>query len=128
MFWLVEIDNAVADGTLSKEAGAELKRRGRQSMVDYAINVALFAGVLMVLGGTAAWLQDRLALAAVGSVLALLGAAALVVGGARTRLVANATAIIGTTLAFGASTGPARGSRPSAGKQPAPQDQGNGQG
>ncbi len=103
MLWLVDIDSAVADKTLGEDAGAELKRRARQSMINYAVNLALFAGVLMVLGGAAAWLEDRRALAALGFGIAVLGAAALVGGGPQIRLVANAAAIIGVTLALGAS-------------------------
>ena len=102
MQWLVDIDTAVADGTLTDDAGAVLKRRAKEAMVDFAINIALFAGVLMVIGGTAVWLEDRLALAALGAALAAAGTLTLVTGGPRVRLVANATAFIGATLAMGA--------------------------
>jgi hypothetical protein len=56
----------------------------------------------MVIGGAVYWLKDRLTLAALGAALAVVGTAMLVRGGARMRLVANATAIIGATLAIGA--------------------------
>lgn len=102
MQWLVDIDSAVADGTLTLTTGAELKRRAREAMVNYAINLALFAGILMVIGGTAYWLEDRRALAALGAALAFLGTLALISGGPRLRLVANAAAVIGATLAIGA--------------------------
>ncbi|MEX2648035.1 MAG: hypothetical protein WD673_03375 [Alphaproteobacteria bacterium] len=102
MRWLVDIDSAVADGTLTPEAGIELKRRARAAMVGYAINLALFAGVVMVIAGAAAWLKDRQALAALGVALAAVGTFTLIRGGPRVRLVANAAAIIGATLAMGA--------------------------
>lgn len=105
MQWLVDIDTAVEDGTLTVDAAGELKRRAREAMVGYAINLALFAGVVMVIGGTAAWLEDLRALAALGAALAAMGTLALVRGGSRLRLVANATAIIGATLAIGALAG-----------------------
>lgn len=100
MRWLVDIDTAVSDGTLTIDAGRELKRRARDAMVGYAINLALFAGVLMVIGGAAAWLEDRRALAALGAALAAVGTLALVRGGPQVRLVADATAMIGATLAI----------------------------
>jgi len=103
MKWLVDIDTAVTDGILSIDTGGELKRRAREAMVGYAINLALFAGVLMVIGGAVAWLEDRRALAALGGVLAALGTIVLLRGGSRVQLVANATAIIGATLAIGAA-------------------------
>ena len=102
MQWLVDIDAAVADGTFTADAGGELKRRARAAMVAYAINLALFGGVVMVIGGAAAWLEDRRALAALGAALAAAGSLALVRGGPGARLVANATALIGATLALGA--------------------------
>jgi hypothetical protein len=103
MQWLVDIDAAVADGTLTVSVGGELKRRAREVMVGAAINCALFAGVLMVVGGAATWLEDRRALAALGVALAAAGTLMLLRGGPRVRLVANAAAIIGATLAIGAS-------------------------
>jgi hypothetical protein len=102
MQWLVDIDTALADGTLTETAGGELKRRARDAMVSYAINLALFAGVLMVIGGAATLLEDRWALVGLGTALAAVGTLTLVWGGPRVRLVANATAIIGATLAIGA--------------------------
>ena len=104
MQWLVDIDTAVADGILTVDSGGELKRRARDAMIAYAINLALFAGVAMVIGGAAAWLEDRRALGALGAVLTLFGTLTLLHGGPRVRLVANATAIIGVTLAIGAFT------------------------
>ena len=102
MQWLVDIDTAVVDGILTVDSGGELKRRAREAMVAYAINLALFAGIMMVIGGAAAWLEDRRALGALGAALAVFGTLTLVYGGPRVRLVANATAIIGVTLAIGA--------------------------
>jgi hypothetical protein len=104
MQWLVDIDAAVADGTLTVGAGGELKRRSREAMVGSAINLALFAGVLMVVGGAMAWLQDRRIIAALGAALAAAGTLTLLRGGPRVRLVANATAIIGAALAIHATT------------------------
>lgn len=102
MQWLVNIDRAVADGTISADAGAKLKRLAREAMVDYAINLALFAGIVMVIGGTVAWFGDPWTLTGLGVAIAGVGAIVLVQGGPRLRLVANATAIIGITLAIGA--------------------------
>ena len=101
MRWLVDIDAAISDGTITSVAGTELKRRAREAMVSYAINLALFAGVIMVIGGAAVWLDDRRALAALGIGLTVVGLLALARGGPRVRLVANATTIIGVTLAVG---------------------------
>jgi hypothetical protein len=102
MRWLVDIDAAIEDDTLTAEAGAELKRRARGTMIDFAINLVLFAGVVMVIAGAATWLKDRLTLATLGAVVAAVGIFAIIVGGTRLRLMANATAMIGVTLAVGA--------------------------
>jgi hypothetical protein len=104
MRWLVDLDTAVKDGTLTADTAQELKLRAREAMVSYAINLALFAGVVMVIGGTVVWIKDHTARAVVGSVLASIGALALVRGGSGLRIVANATAIIGAALAVGALT------------------------
>jgi hypothetical protein len=100
----VDIDAAIEDKLLTTEAGAVLKRRAREVMVDFAINLVLFAGVAMVIAGAATWLQDRRILTALGAGIAALGIFAVIQGGMRVRLVANATAIIGITLAVGALT------------------------
>ena len=57
MRWLVDIDAAIVDDTLTAEAGAELKRRARGAMIDFAINLVLFTGVVMLIAGAATWLD-----------------------------------------------------------------------
>ena len=73
MFWLVDLDHALAEGTVTASAAAALKKRAREALVAGAINAALFAGVIMVIGGTAAWLGDNRTLAALGAALAVIG-------------------------------------------------------
>ncbi|MGI9523212.1 MAG: hypothetical protein ACR2PG_16370 [Hyphomicrobiaceae bacterium] len=100
MQWLVDLDRAVKDGTLTADGARELKQRARETMVSYAINLALFAGIVMVIGGTVTWLEDNIARSAIGVALTTAGAITLLRGGARLQIVANATAIIGATLAI----------------------------
>ena len=104
MRWLVDLDTAVKDGTLTADRARELKLRASEAIVSYAINLALFAGVVMVIGGTVVWIKDHTARAVIGSALASIGALALVRGGSDLKIVANATAIIGAALAVGALT------------------------
>lgn len=104
MQWPVDIDAAEADGTLSGTTANELKRRARETMISYAVNLALFVGVAMVIGGAAFWLEDRVKLTVLGLVLAVIGIGVLLSGHKSVRIIANATAMIGTTLALGAAT------------------------
>lgn len=103
MQWLVDIDQAVEDGVISAAAGETLKRRGRENMIAYAIGLALSAGVVMVVGGAAFLLDDARALLALGAALCGLGLWALLKGGGRLAIVANAAAVIGAALALGAA-------------------------
>lgn len=98
MPWLVDLDAAVADRLLDPSSAAELKRRAREEIVETAVNIALFLGVVMVIGGAVEWLKDRLALAFLGFALTVAGAVLLLRLGPRTKLVANATAAIGAAL------------------------------
>lgn len=103
MQWLVDIDQAVEDGVIDAGAGEALKARGREGMIGYAIGLGLCAGVAMVIGGAAFLLKDERALLALGAALAGLGFWALLRGGERWRIPANAAAIIGAALALGAA-------------------------
>jgi hypothetical protein len=103
MKWLVDLDEAAADGTITGDASRQLKLRAREAMVAYAINLALFVGIVMVIGGAVVWLDDRRALSGLGLVLTIFGMVALLRGNPVVRIVANATAIIGSTLAVGAA-------------------------
>ncbi|MEJ2125666.1 MAG: hypothetical protein P8Y67_10855 [Alphaproteobacteria bacterium] len=94
MRWLVDIDAAIEDDTLTAEAGAELKRRARGTTIDFAINLVLFAGIVMVIAGAATWLEDRLTLAARGAVVAAIGIFAIIEGGTRLRLMCKSQGLI----------------------------------
>ncbi|CCQ72928.1 hypothetical protein [Magnetospira sp. QH-2] len=104
MQWLVDLDRATADGTLSMAGADHLKQKAREAMIAHAINLALFAGVLMVIGGTIAFIPDRWALTMLGGFLTLSAAFLLLTAGPMFRLVANATGFIGAALAVGALT------------------------
>ena len=104
MKWLVDVDAAEAEGVITSNTAGELKRRAREAMVSYAINLALFAGIVMVIGGAVVWLEDRPALSVLGLGLTGIGLLVLRLGNPNVRLVANATAIIGASLAVGAAT------------------------
>ena len=104
MKWLVDVDAAEAEGVITSNTAGELKRRAREAMVSYAINLALFAGIVMVIGGAVVWLDDRPALSVLGLGLTGIGLLVLRLGNPNVRLVANATAIIGASLAVGAAT------------------------
>jgi len=99
MFWLVDLDHALAEGTVTASAAAALKKRAREALVAGAINAALFAGVIMVIGGTAAWLGDNRTLAALGAALAVIGVLAILSGNQLLQFISNAVAIIGVSLA-----------------------------
>lgn len=102
MQWLVNIDEAVADGVIDADAGEALKKRGREGMISYAIGLALSIGVVMVIGGLSLLLQDARALTALGAVLTGLGVWGLLQDASRRlALLANAAAVIGAALALG---------------------------
>jgi len=105
MQWLVDIEGAVADGLLTREAAAELKGRARSLTAEYAVNLLFFAGIVMVVAGVAYRLRDDSgALAALGTTVAVLSFACVLWAGRRLRWAANAGAMIGIGLATYAVT------------------------
>jgi len=101
MKYLADTDALVREGVLSAAQAGEIARRAREDMMHFAINIVLFAGILAVIGGMAAFLNDATQVTALGAVVTLAGGAALLRAPVAYRLLSNATAVIGAVMLVG---------------------------
>jgi len=101
MRYLADTDTLVREGVLSPAQAAEIARRAREDMVALAINIVLFAGILAVIGGMAAYLDDPKQFTGLGAAVTLAGAMALLRAPDLYRLLSNATAVIGSVMLVG---------------------------
>ncbi|MDF1715791.1 MAG: hypothetical protein P1U75_03810 [Antarcticimicrobium sp.] len=105
MRYLADTDVLVREGVLSPAQADEIARRAREDMMAFAVNIVLFAGILAVIGGLAAFLEDMAQITALGAVVMLAGAVALLRAPETYRLLSNATAVIGAVLLVGGAVG-----------------------
>lgn len=101
MKYLADTEELIRDGILTVPQAEEIARRSREGMMTLAINIVLFAGILAVIGGMAAYLEDAAQLTGLGALVALAGAGALLVTTEDYRLLANATSVIGAAMLVG---------------------------
>ena len=101
MKYLADTEELIRDGILTQPQATEIARRSREAMISLAINTVLFAGILAVIGGMAAYLEDEAQLTALGAVVTLAGGLALMFVPADYRLLANATSVIGAAMLVG---------------------------
>lgn len=101
MRYLADTDELVRDGVLTPAQAEEIARRAREDMVALAINIVLFTGILAVIGGMAAYLEDAAQFTGLGAVVTAAGALALLRAPEAYRLLSNATAVIGACMLVG---------------------------
>ncbi|TDK41018.1 hypothetical protein [Antarcticimicrobium luteum] len=101
MRYLADTAGLVRDGVLSPMQADEIARRAREDMMGFAVNIVLFTGILAVIGGMAAYLDDAAQFTALGAAVTLAGAAALLRAPEAYRLLSNATAVIGAVMLVG---------------------------
>ncbi|MDK3018011.1 hypothetical protein [Pseudodonghicola flavimaris] len=101
MKYLADTEELIRDGILSEPQAAEIARRSREAMIALAINIVLFCGLLAVIAGMAAYLDDAAQLTLLGAAVTLAGGIALLLAGEAYRLLANATAVIGAAMLVG---------------------------
>ncbi|TDE41182.1 hypothetical protein [Antarcticimicrobium sediminis] len=102
---LANTDELVRDGVLSPDQAEEIARRAREDMMTLAVNIVLFTGILAVIGGMVGFLEDMAQITALGAVVTLAGAVALLRAPEAYRLLSNATAVIGAVLLVGGAVG-----------------------
>ncbi|GHH00042.1 hypothetical protein [Pseudodonghicola xiamenensis] len=101
MKYVIDIDELLADGVIAADQGREIARRAREGMIASAINFLLFCGILAVIAGMAAYVSDAGQLSVLGGGVTVVAGLALFWGRENTRLLANATAVIGAVMLVG---------------------------
>ena len=98
---LVDIEALVRDRVITEGQAKEVRRRGTAEMVTLAVNLLLLTGIVAVVLGTSAFLNDAAAIAMLGAVVLGLGTAGVLWLGPGYRLLTNAAAVIGASMFLG---------------------------
>ncbi|MGF1659849.1 MAG: hypothetical protein ACFCUS_10490 [Rubrimonas sp.] len=98
MRWLVALDEFEADGTISRDQAAAMKRRARADMAAFGINTVYVAGIVAVTLGAILWTSGPLGLTLAGLLIFGAGAAGVARFGERLRVPAHAAVVIGLAL------------------------------
>lgn len=101
MKYLADTEELIRDGVLTPAQAAEIASRSREAMIALAINSVLFAGILAVIAGMAAYLEDVAQLTLLGALVTAAGGLALMTAREDYRLLANATSVIGAAMLVG---------------------------
>jgi len=92
---LVDVDRLVADGVITAEQAAEMRRRSRDSLTKYAINFVLLLGVVLVFLGILGLELGPETVILTGFLVFVLGIASIHKLAARFDVIANAVSLIG---------------------------------
>lgn len=101
MKYIVDTKSLIRDGVISEAQAEEIAQRSRDGMIALAINMMLFCGVLAVVLGAAAYLDDLPQLTMLGAGITVIGAAALYAAPEDYRLLSNAVSVIGAGMFVG---------------------------
>ncbi|WP_204114139.1 hypothetical protein [Shimia biformata] len=98
---LADTRTLVDEGVISSAQAEEIQRRARDEMVSFVINIVLFSGIIAVIGGTAAFLDDPREFCLLGAVVTAGAAVFLLRGPQVLTLLVNAGAVIGSVMFIG---------------------------
>ena len=101
MHVLVNTDDLIADGIITRDAAVEMRARGRGIMVALAINAILCFGIFAATGGLIFLLADALSVAVVGLLMLGGGLLALRKAPETYAMFGNAAALIGAGMLIG---------------------------
>ncbi|MFP3385622.1 hypothetical protein [Tritonibacter sp. SIMBA_163] len=104
MHVIADTEALVADGTLTPDQAAILKRRSREVMVTLAVNAILCFGILAATVGFIFWLADPFLVAIVGGLMLAGGLAVLARAGASYAMFGNSAVLIGVGMLLGGAT------------------------
>lgn len=98
MHVVADTKTLIADGVISEPQAAEISRRGREAMVQIAVNGILIAGILAATGGLIFWLADALSVALAGAIFLATG---WLIGRGGANMFSRAATLIGAGLLIG---------------------------
>jgi hypothetical protein len=101
MYHVVDTDRLRAEGVLSAEQVAVIRRRAREAMMRLAVDALLTGGIVAATFGLIFWLGEPLPVALVGAATLAAGMAALGRGGEAWRFFGLAAALIGAGMLLG---------------------------
>ena len=92
---VVQTEALIEEGFLTREQGAEIARRSRETMLALVVNIVLCGGIIAASLGFVFWIADPFGVALLGLAFLVAGLATLVRAGDLYRMLGHAATLIG---------------------------------